>query len=115
VEDVSVSVLIKVPLDEGNGFILVEADRADIAADEGLTLAAPEPGKAVATVSQSLGESLERIEPVVRAVKDKLQAAGSENVTVEFGIKLGGETGVILAKGTAEVNMKVTMSWGRGS
>jgi hypothetical protein len=33
--------------------------------------------------------------------------------TVEFGVKLGGETGIILAKGTAEVNLKITMTWDR--
>ena len=32
---------------------------------------------------------------------------------VEFGLKLDGETGVIVAKGTAEVNFKVTMSGGQ--
>jgi len=28
-------------------------------------------------------------------------------------VKLGGETGTILAKGTAEVNLKITMTWDR--
>jgi len=35
-------------------------------------------------------------------------------MTVEFGVKMGGETGVIIAKGAAEVNFKVTMSWRAG-
>ena len=51
------------------------------------------------------------LEPVLRTVKDKLVAAAPEHFTVEFGVKLGGETGIILAKGTAEVNMKITMTW----
>lgn len=34
-------------------------------------------------------------------------------MNIEFGIKLGGETGVILAKGTAEVNFKVDVTWTR--
>jgi hypothetical protein len=108
-----VSVLLKVPLDEG-GTLLVEADRGDIPSQGGLTLAAPEPGKALATASRSLGASLEQVEPILRAVKDKLEAAAPDHFQVEFGIKLGGETGVILAKGTAEVNLKITMTWDRG-
>jgi hypothetical protein len=104
------TVLIEVPLDEG-GTLLVEADRADI---PGVTLAAPDPGKAVAIASRSLASSLDQIEPVVRALRSKLENAAPDNLAVEFGIKLGGETGVILAKGTAEVNLKITMSWNRG-
>lgn len=107
------SVLVNVPVDGDGGFVLVEADRADVPSDEGLTLATPEPGKAVATASTTLSESLERIKPVVNAVKDKLEAAAPDHLTVEFGIKLGGETGVILAKGTAEVNFAITMTWDR--
>lgn len=106
------SALVNVPL-EGGGFVVVEVDRADLPPDEGLTLATPEPGKALATASKTLSESLERIEPVLNAVKDKLEAAAPDHFAVEFGIKLGGETGVILAKGTAEVNFKITMTWDR--
>ncbi len=104
------SVLLQVPLGDGTdgASVLVEADRADVA---GLTLAAPEPGKAVAKASESMAESLERLEPLLRTVKDKLVAAAPEHFTVEFGVKLGGETGIILAKGTAEVNLKITMTW----
>lgn len=30
---------------------------------------------------------------------------------MEFGVKIGGETGMIIAKGTAEVNFKIALSW----
>jgi Trypsin-co-occurring domain 1 len=103
------SVLLQVPLDSGEA-LLVEADRADIPAD-GLTLAAPKPGEAVARAAHTLTESLEKLEPVLRAVREKLQEASPDHFAVEFGVKLGGETGVILAKGTAEVNLKITMTW----
>jgi hypothetical protein len=48
---------------------------------------------------------------MLRTVKDQLMASMPDHFTVEFGVKLGGETGIILAKGTAEVNLKVTMIW----
>lgn len=109
----AVTVLMQVPLDdaEGGGTVLVEADRGDIPG--GLTLASPEPGQAAARAAQSLSASLEQLEPVLRTVKDKLVAAAPEHFTVEFGVKLGGETGIIVAKGTAEVNLKITMTWDR--
>jgi Trypsin-co-occurring domain 1 len=33
-----------------------------------------------------------------------------DETTVDFGLKIGGETGVIVAKGTAEVNFLVSVS-----
>jgi hypothetical protein len=92
---------------------MVEADRGDIPG--GLTLATPEPGQAAARAARSLSASLEQLEPLLRTVKDKLVAAAPEHFTVEFGVKLGGETGIIVAKGTAEVNLKITMTWGSES
>jgi hypothetical protein len=91
-----VSVLVQVPVDtQGGAVVVVESDREDIPG--GLTLASPEPGQAAARAARSLSASLEQLEPVLRTLKEKL----------------GGETGVILAKGTAEVNLKITMTWDR--
>src|SRR5262249_26138228 len=108
-----VAVLVEVDVDDvpGGPVVLVESDRNDIAG--GLTLAAPEPGQAAAKAARSLAASLEQLEPVLGTVKDKLVASAPEHFTVEFGVKLGGETGIIVAKGTAEVNLKITMTWDR--
>jgi len=107
--------LVQVPVEdvEGGAVVLVESDRDEIPGD--LTLASPAPGQAAAKAAQSLSASLEQLEPVLRTVKGKLVASAPEHFTVEFGVKLGGETGIILAKGTAEVNLKITMTWDRES
>src|SRR5664280_858331 len=109
------AVLLEVPLEDGDSgaVVLVEADRGDIAG--GLVLASPQPGEAAAKAVRSLASSLEQLEPVLRTVKEKLVASAPEHFTVEFGVKLGGETGIIVAKGTAEVNLKITMTWDRPS
>jgi Trypsin-co-occurring domain 1 len=112
-DDVAVLVQVQVEDVEGGTVVLVESDRDEIPG--GLILAAPEPGQAAARAARSLSASLEQLEPVLRTVKDKLVASAPEHVTVEFGVKLGGETGIILAKGTAEVNLKITMTWDRES
>ena len=111
----AVAVLVQVPVEdaEGGAVVLVESDQRDILG--GLTLASPDPGQAAAVASRSLAASLEHLEPVLRTVRDKLVASAPEHFTVEFGVKLGGETGIILAKGTAEVNLKITMTWDRKS
>ncbi len=108
------TVLVQVPVEDAEGVpvLLVESDREDVPG--GLTLAAaPEPGRAAARAARSLSASLEQLEPVLRTVKEKLVASAPEHFTVEFGVKLGGESGIILAKGTAEVNLKITMTWDR--
>lgn len=104
------AVLLEVPVEDG-AVLLVEADREDI--PQGLTLASPKPGEAAAKATRSLAESLEQLEPMLRTVKDRLVASMPDHFTVEFGVKLGGETGIILAKGTAEVNLKIVMVWDR--
>jgi Trypsin-co-occurring domain 1 len=108
-----VTVLMQVPLDDADGAatVLVEADRGDIPG--GLALASPEPGQAAAKAARSFSASLEQLEPILRTVKEKLVSAAPEHFTVEFGVKLGGETGIIVAKGTGEVNLKITMTWDR--
>lgn len=100
--------LLEYPVDDSAN-ILVEVDRGDM--PSGLALASPQPGEAAAKASRSFGDALDHLEPVLRTVKERLVRAAPHEFAVEFGIKLGGETGIILAKGTTEVNLKVTMTW----
>jgi hypothetical protein len=44
-------------------------------------------------------------------LKMAVPLASPDECGVEFGLKLGGETGVIVAKGTAEVNFVITLTW----
>ena len=50
---------------------------------------------------------------IVKAVKDGLTGvAKPESIELEFGIQLGGETGVpFVTKGTAQANVKVGVTW----
>jgi hypothetical protein len=102
--------LLEVPLEAG-GAVLVEADAADIPG--GLVLAAADPGTAAAVATATLEQSLGRLEPVLRALADRLRQVAPQDFTVEFGVKLGGEAGIILAKGTSEVNFTVRLGWSR--
>jgi hypothetical protein len=102
--------LVAVPVATLDGAVLlVEADRGDLPG--GLVLASPQPGEVAARAARTLSDSLAQLEPMLRMVKDRLVASSPDSFVVEFGVKFGGETGVILAKGTAEVNLKITMSW----
>ena len=36
---------------------------------------------------------------------------GCKEVTVEFGVSLGGKTGIVLVEGTVSANLTVTLTW----
>jgi hypothetical protein len=105
-----VALLMSLPVEAGSDeMLVVEVDRSEVSDD--LVLAS-EPGKVVARAQVTLEEALAKLKPSLRKVVDLLKELSPDQSVVEFGLKLGGETGVIIAKGTAEVNFKVTISWG---
>lgn len=101
--------LIEVPV-AGGGQLVVQASDADLPA--GLVLAA-RPGEIATRASQTLEQALDQLKPAVAAIRDRLAAMAPDQVTVEFGIVLGAETGVVVAKGSTEVHFTVSLSWQR--
>ncbi|MFF2523516.1 CU044_2847 family protein [Streptomyces liangshanensis] len=69
----------------------------------------------VARSTRSLNEVLGSLRPALTAIQDALTAVSPDETEVEFGLKFGGEFGVVISKGTAEVNMVVRMRWTRES
>lgn len=102
--------LIEVPV-EGGGRLLVQASDAELPGD--LQLASARPGEVVARARQSLEQALDQIKPAMRAVLDRLVAMSPDEASVEFGLTLGAETGVVVAKGTSEMHFAVTLTWKR--
>jgi hypothetical protein len=84
--------LIEVPV-EGGGCLLVQVSDAEL------------PG--------ALELALDQIKPAVRAVFDGLVAMSPDEMSVEFGLTLGAETGLVVAKGTSEMHFAVTLGWKR--
>jgi hypothetical protein len=104
-----VSQLVRVPLENGE-YLIAEVDQGDIPEDS-VVLASPEPGRAVARAAHTLESSLLSLRPALAGLTETLKALTPQEVSIEFGVKLGGETGVILAKGTAEVHFTVHAKW----
>lgn len=100
--------LVDVPV-AGGGRLLVQADAADL--PSGLELAAPGPGEIAARAGHTLQEAIDELGPALRAIRDRLTAMAPDEVSVEFGILLGAETNVVVAKGKADVHFTVTMTW----
>ncbi len=102
--------LIEVPV-EGGGRLMVEVSAAELPGD--LELAGARPGEVVARARESLEQALDQIKPALRAVLDRLVTMAPDEVSVEFGLTLGAETGVVIAKGTSEMHFAVTLGWKR--
>lgn len=102
--------LLGLPVEAGSKDVLVfEVDRNEVSGD--LVLASPEPGKIADRAQVTLEEALDKLKPSLQKVVHMLKELSPDETVVEFGLKMGGETGVIIAKGTAEVNFTVRMSW----
>lgn len=107
------SYLLGVPVGDGADDVVVfEVDPSEVPED--LVLASVEPGKVAARARTTLEDALADLKPSLAKVVHVLREIAPDETTVEFGLKMGGETGMIIAKGTAEVNFKVTMSWKPG-
>jgi hypothetical protein len=103
--------LLAVPVEPGSDEVLVvEVDRKDISADE-LVLAANPVDGAIDKAKVSVEEALAHLKPTLHKIIGLLKELSPEETEVEFGLKVGGETGMIVAKGTAEVNFAIRMTW----
>lgn len=100
--------MMEVPLADGHS-VVVEVDRPEVP-DE-LVLAAVKPYEVAARASETLEQTLDKVKPVLRSLSEWARSAGPAECCVEFGLKLGGEMGLIVAKGTAEVNFVVKLTW----
>jgi hypothetical protein len=105
-----VAYLLGLPLEPGSDEVLVfEVDRGEISGD--LVLASPTPEKMADRARVTLEEALGKLKPSLQKIVHLLKEMAPDETELEFGLKIGGETGVIIAKGTAEVNFTVRMSW----
>lgn len=100
--------LVEFPLDDG-GVLVVQAAGPDTAGD-GLGLASPE--DRLKKAGETLESALNAVTPGLKTVAARLRELSPDEVTVEFGLTATAETGVVVAKGSAEVHFTVTLKWG---
>ncbi|MBS4096279.1 MAG: hypothetical protein KGZ83_05510 [Sulfuricella sp.] len=89
--------------------ILVEVEEIPMNA-MATTRGAPAPTQ---QITRELSEVLPAVRGIASSLLESLEglARKPDTVSVEFGLKIGGEVGVILTKGTAEANFKLSLSW----
>ena len=100
------------PLDEG-GSIKVEVDEAPAARDPQRPVTrSARPGEMVTTASQTFDEALGGLGPAARAIVSKLRAAADPaEITVEFGITISADAGVIVARTGGSANFRVVLTY----
>jgi len=107
--------LIKVPVGDGtDAFVEMEVDYADLG--QSVQLVSDDPDSP-AVASFSLAGSIKRVLPAIRTVLSGLRTAdlAPDEVSMELGLKVGGETGLVFAKGKTEAAFVVKMTWRRSA
>jgi hypothetical protein len=100
--------LVAIPVDDGGERMAVFEVADDAVGD--LELASD--GHRLTEQAQvSLERALDDLKPALARLKETVRGLAPHGAEIEFGLKLGGETGIVIAKGTAEVNFRVRISW----
>lgn len=94
-------------LDDGQ-IVLLEVDGSGQAGAQRVSR-----GGAVAGAAETLQQALARVRPALGAVLDGARTLPRPPglVTVEFGITLSAEAGVVVARGSTEAHFTVGMQW----
>lgn len=112
------TVLLKVPVGDGTDDVVeVQVNRSDLVAptESGVVLAADSGGRFEAA-GYTLAGAMDRVLPALRTILGRIRDGvhAPDEITMDVGLLLGGETGFIVAKGTAEASIAVRMTWRRG-
>jgi DNA-directed RNA polymerase specialized sigma24 family protein len=105
-----VTKLLAVPLgDDSDDVVVFQVDRQEV--PSGLVLASDDTSKMSDRARVTLEDALTNLKPSLRKVVEMLKDLSPDETTVDFGLSIGGEYGMVIAKGTAEVNFAVHMTW----
>jgi hypothetical protein len=103
--------LLKVPVGDGSDtFIEVEVDLETIG--QSVQLVSDDPHEP-AIANFSLASSIKNVVPAFRILLKNLRGVdlGPDELSLELAMKIGGETGLIFAKGKTEASFVVKMTW----
>jgi hypothetical protein len=109
--------LLRVPVGDGSDeYVEVQVARTELRelSESGVVLASDN-GSRFEAAGFSLASAMDRVMPALRVILGRLRAGvhSPDEITMELGLQIGGETGVIFAKGTAEATVAVSMTWHR--
>ena len=108
-------VLLKVPVGDGDDDLIeVQVSRADLDGleESGVVLAARDRNRPD-VAAFSLASAVDHVMPALRTIISRLRSGvhAPDEVSMQLGLQIGGETGFYFAKGTAEANIAMTLTW----
>ncbi|MGO4191860.1 CU044_2847 family protein [Arthrobacter sp. YAF17] len=90
----------------GSGTVLVEA------ADNSFGVERPARNEqGITDAGRRLEDALSAVRPAATAAAEVLKEVGAERLEVQFGVKLAGQAGAIIAQNCSEAHFVVTMSF----
>ncbi|MET4589602.1 CU044_2847 family protein [Arthrobacter sp. 754] len=90
----------------GSGTVLVEVDDNSYGVNHP---ARNEQG--ILDVGRRLEDALASVRPAAAAVVEAMRELAPEQMQIEFGVKLAGEAGAVIARSSAEGHFILRMSW----
>jgi len=100
--------LVRFKLDEHTEAVF----ETDLAPDGREELVSRGGEEAIPLASERLDALAEKIKPVANTLFDALKDLNTpQEINLEFGIKLGGKTGIVFASAETECNFKIGLKW----
>ncbi|MDR6636907.1 CU044_2847 family protein [Paenarthrobacter nitroguajacolicus] len=90
----------------GSGTVLVEVDENSYGVNH-----PSRNEQGILDVDRRLEDALASVRPAAAAALEAMKELAPEHLEIEFGIKLAGDAGALLAKSTPEGHFIIRMSW----
>ena len=100
---------VEFPLGSG-GNILIERISSDIPVDD-FQMAGDGIQKRVVKATETFEAAILKIKPAVSAIANTFQSMSSDEIEIEFGLKLSAEADIIISSIATEVNFTVKLTW----
>ena len=100
---------------EDNKVIWIEVDEIAVPAGFAGESEASRVGDIAAKATQTFQEAVESVKPAVDVLIKGLRKISDspDEIGVEFGLKINGQVGTVIAASGVEANFKVTLTWKR--
>ena len=103
--------LVEFELDDG-ATVIFETDRSEISDVQRISRSDEDPINQPEKALTKFNAVAAGIKPAAQLVLDALKELNSpKEIQLEFGLKFGAKTGVIVASADTDVNFKVTVKW----
>jgi chaperonin cofactor prefoldin len=102
--------LVKFDVGDGTS-VLIEVEEIE---SDAIKPVAKSPGQLAAQARQSLNEALDGLTPMIKTLKNRLNALTdpADEVEVKFSVKLTAEVGAIITHVGGEATYEITLKWG---